>query len=1019
MHKIRLIFWGILCLVMLGLLGIPSQKALAADTSIAINTSTFGPSVDGKAPYDSDDTAGHDSNGTNGIVRSFDDIIIPVNLQFATDKVPYTLTFKLTGSIDNGMASKHVLNAAYDKSWGGTYDYDSNSSTFSRTVSFEVTDTNNGAWSQSVPIHVYGASNGTVLTPKLSVSLVSMTKDGTTTALSGTQDLTPAAGAVNHASFKVSSVTSVGVTLPNYYKGLPTFNDYTHATGTNQKNALIGNLSYAVGLKPISGRSNSYLGAAYPDPGTPITVYLDGNTTLNGTNVNAMSTTGIQTFQYGHNRQALTTMPAFAALYPNTNNVAVDNYVPYSSAAEAENLYGNAANLINYVTDSGAVTPNANETSFTFSDWYTSDTFPNIPESYAGVDPVNYYANETKSFISASARMILPLDAYKSGQQLSFKISNGGLSYTSGGQAVTASADDTNIIDGDIYSDFVQYDYQPTAKLGSVTITQNYDDLDEVKLGTDTWNSDSDEALYFGQQFFGWTHFALYNYDAQGGAYLMSLWNPAESAYDSSRQPYLKDDFTPAGTSLDPTFSYGVAISSSYSLTAMKSKNMDSYTWYSTAAQAEAHGKISAVRASITNIIAKGNQFNMFVPRKVITTTAGTKTASGDPYISISRTKTYFDSSHSAAYTLESPYSQFNYTPASYATNGTFTDASGSYQTKIGSSIKNYTSVRPGATALIEPYLVRLKEFQSDKSGYGSADTAKISVTPKIEALDDTDIDATKVTLTLPTGVNYQPGTAKLGGATVSPTLSTDDSGQTTLIFDLANPQVGNNGPITFDVAFSQSELAFDSYGQASPKITGLIESDKDQSVQALRSASLTLSVAKAYEIAVEKAGHGGTGTGSSVIERHTPFNYSVKFRNDYADAVSDVNILDKLPQDGVNGSHFSGNYLLNQVTGASDGAQIWYTTSDKYKASDTKSVVTDNAVSEPNTIYKAIQNGDSDWTAFSPGTAVNKAVTAIFYHMPSLDIGVGSAFTVDLSPGTGDNANVSGGCLQQHTDCE
>ncbi|MCD2257508.1 hypothetical protein FHQ08_12510 [Lactobacillus sp. CC-MHH1034] len=977
----------------------------AASTAGTLVTSTYGPNRDGEAPFDSNDDPGYDINANNGIVRSFDKIYVPINLQFDASDQPYTIRFKLTGTIDNGVVANHMLNAKYDSSWGGTYDYDDNSSTFSRDVSFNVTDKNNGLWSQTVPIQVYGATNGTVLTPHVSVQMVSVTQAGATTPLMTKTDLTPPIGSLD--STKVSSQTNLAVAIPSYQTSTPSFNDYANATVPNKKEGIVGSMGFGIGVKPLSGRGTSFLGAAYPDPGTPITINLTPKVTLNGSDVSSLSN-NIQTIQFGYVNTPLTTAQSYASLYPNMNNQVLSDRLPRSMIFGSEN----GQNQINGVYNTGEFTSDASKITFTFDDWYGSDIYPNISSDYSGALAIDPWATQMKTFITSVFNLFLPTSAYVSGQNMVFSILNGGLSYTLNGRATTATKDQTDIIMSASDSTFktaytgqVNFTYNNTPKMGAGQTWSNYMDDGLSDLGTDHWSMTSDPALYMGQKFYGWTHYGTFTADAVGGADILEWWNPEESKYDDTRAILFANGTTPAGNPIKPTYQYGVA-NSANTLANMQARDFNSFVWYNTPAEAEKNGAISAVAIHITQPIGMTDQSNISIPREVITKVAGTNNQKGeydDPYITLTRSKSYYDTSKSTAYEYDTPYGTYAYTPSTY-TNGQFTNHQAyNVATDDKGSQGSYPGSLPsfGATALIEPYLVRLSDFSADKSGYGSQDTAKLSITPKVLASAGADVKDVTVKVTLPKGISYVANTAKHGSDAITPTIATDTNGVTTLSFTLKRPEIGTSEPITFQANFQQLNLTFDANGQTNLNLTAEISSSDDQSVAQLRTKNLSIPISKAYTVAVVKEGHDASGTGNPVVERNQPFNFTVKVRNDYDDVTKNVNVLDKLPQNGVNGSHFSGDYILNNIslTSPTGAATIWYNTAAKYQESDDPDVTKNLELSEPNTVYKKAVASEDGWVQYTPGTELDKKVTAILIHEPSLNPGETHLYAMNYTP--------------------
>lgn len=997
----------------------PQGQTQAA--SGVLESTSFGPTQDGTAsPFDSNNDPGNDDGANNGIVRSWDKIITRANLTFATANAPYDVTFTLSGTLDNGMVNKQIQNAGFDDTVGGAYSYTNNTVTFSTEQTFHVTSTNS-VDVVNVPINVYGAQNGTVLTPHLHVHVTKVVSGTTTTPEDISQDITTPATSDTQTCFKVSSKVNLGVVVvdDSGTNGVQDFNTYTGATGTAQKKAQVGALNFGVGLKPLSGRTN-FLGTAYPDPNSTITVNFAQSANISG-NAISLATDPVQTFQISQARASYTTIPLFASLYPGAKTKPGIQMIPFGWGGLAEA----GQDVINSVINTGTITADTTKLSYSFNGWQAGGVTPNNNGNGSTItDP---WAQQTKLFLSASATLILPTDQYTDANKaakdtLNWIASTASVNYVDNAQKDEAAADALKILPSDStmahdsgYGDSETWSYNPTTVFGSQSMNTILKDDNYNLLGATYWEN-YDAAAYSGQKIITDMHFGAYAINIGTGADTYEIWNPNESKFDDTFQPYMPGNDA-NGKPFVPQFWYGVSKTGKYDLASLNSADDNSFTWYDTAAKAEAAGAISAIK-NVVNQPYDTSQCDWYFRRIVTTTHPGTAEANGNPYITIARAVSYYGARTDPSSTYWFPWGSYNYVPSVYnrapsatdQTSGFVPGTTKGYKNKIGTQITDADNGDYSlATLLVEPYLTRLDAVTSNAPQYHMSDTAKFTITPDIEAAEK-DITTSTVTLTvtLPAGVTYVGGSLKQGGTPITPHLKQNTDHTTTMTLSLDHPTGGVQPDLTFSTTFDQIGIDFGADVTKKLSVTAVISSPDDSSVIATRTKSASFTALKDTAIVGDKQSADGAGKtygNTAIVERNSEFYFQVHMRNDYSSAYT-VNILDRLPANGQKGvgdtaSQFSGGYALEDIQPELAGSTIWYTYDPAFAPDGSG---TNNA----DTAYAAI-SGITDptkkWYQYTPGTDLsskydeNKPITAFIFHQDNLPVGGSNVFTMKYKP--------------------
>lgn len=210
---------------------------------------------DGTAPFDLDDEPGNDSAYDNKVVRSFDSFSYPLKVTInpkGVDKLE-NIVLRMTGTLDNGITGDRV-NAKF--AVGGTEDMATGKVSF--TQEYTIAQTGNSVMIP-IAVEVQGAPDGLVLTPDVTVEVVSVggkAIDGSSVkthfdALPGVE----VSAKVNIRPFVGSGLAGQGI--PYYpYAGISRDMDdkeNTHAFAASW------------GVEKLPGKSDMR-GATFPDP---------------------------------------------------------------------------------------------------------------------------------------------------------------------------------------------------------------------------------------------------------------------------------------------------------------------------------------------------------------------------------------------------------------------------------------------------------------------------------------------------------------------------------------------------------------------------------------------------------------------------------------------------------------------------------------------------------------------------------------------------------------------------------
>ena len=230
---------------------------------------------DGTATFDSDNNPGHDANGSNGVVRSWDQIIYLVSFAVQNNSnttygnINYSIQADLKGAVTVGSDGKTPQVNAQIAS-GTMYNNDGSTYTGGAGYSEGVMQSsiaNTGQVFVPVIVNVYGAPNGYKLQPTFKVSIISADNQDTLETEGSIKSPLNTYDGTDFSQFSPSATTvsaapSVGVTL---VKGQTQAG--TTVFGGSNSNLDADDVAAVIALQPLAEHkswTNPYVGATYP-----------------------------------------------------------------------------------------------------------------------------------------------------------------------------------------------------------------------------------------------------------------------------------------------------------------------------------------------------------------------------------------------------------------------------------------------------------------------------------------------------------------------------------------------------------------------------------------------------------------------------------------------------------------------------------------------------------------------------------------------------------------------------------
>lgn len=932
----------------------------------------------GTASFDMNDNPGYDSNETNTIVRSHDQVIYLVSFTIQNDTKDQNYTnirYRLKATLPNAITkdANGVPQVNGEIANGNYYDNASNDGTQYSEGVMESVISDTGQIFVPVVVNVFDAKHGTLIEPTFELTILDAENldSGVTEIVNNVYD-----AEFNVPQTSVSAKPSVQIQLVagDRKKGTEVFG------GTN------ANLdAYDVGavtiLRPLEGRATGdYRGASFPSGPITYTIKQKGTYQVKGSS----TTNNLSTGQYANYSIGAYAPAVYQRTEPFTKNTSTVNTnvfttplaVPNATTGEiySSQPKGLLEEIGVYESGNFNVTTNGNVTN----------------SDYAGVvNPYTYLMTGNRT-TSASSKSFSSLELI--------------MSWDRSQTETLARANNWNRYDMTFYIDSVSYDGITTANNSSISypniitpagaytggpvlakasdpedITSNLTNLDlnEASIAVNAGNArlnSGDSIVAF--NFVGTTNEAVYEIDT------ILMWDPSALQYDTSRESWAS---TEAGV---PKFKYGVAKNFANSppttMQVYAFPNTEAlYNWYSTPEEALASGgEISAVACYAKTSVPTGWKGMPKIPLKVIQKQPGNKTPAGNPLVLLT-VQQFKDNNGNVLYdpVKDEPFwpnvNYGKYLPTQYDSSGKATSYPMLYVCWIGES------------AYVNPFSI-LTKTEVEKELYDTSETISMKVTGILTGTSSVDYDGA-LTTTLPKGIHYQANSSKdaKGNSLPEPTVTNNADGTTKLRWTFSDMPLTTGVEVNFKATSDFPELNFDSSGftgnltvstvgemwrKDDPKV-------KDEAVAAIRSSSDTFKEKLIQQVIVSKTGDKklievGDDTPVGVTDA---IKYTMTTKNESAQPIKDARISDVLPYDGDSrGTIFHGSYKVTEVTVDDPNAKIYFT-------NETVSETTD-----PNDI--------NDWTLYSSSSDISKA-KGFLVTTESLPIGDTITLTVTIDP--------------------
>lgn len=362
---------------------------LAADDPIQMGEGRISLKT-GTATFDGDDAPGHDSNDTNTIVRSYDQVIYLVSftIQNSTQDQDYTnIRYRLKATLSNAVTKdgNGVPQVNGEIANGTYYDHAINDGTQYSEGIMESTISDTGQVFVPVVVNVFDAKHGTELKPTFELEVLDAenAETGNIEAINTTYD-----SEFTVPETTVSAKPSVAIQLVqgDRKKGTVVF-------GGSNANLDAYDVAAITVLRPLDGRAaGDYRGTTFPSGPITYTIKQKGTYQVNGS-ATTNNLTSSQYANYSVNAYAPATYSRTASFTKNTETVNTNVFTNPLAAPNASTgkIYssqpeGNLAEIGVYESGDFEVTSNGNVTN----------------KNYAGVvNPYTY--NMTGTRISSSA----------------------------------------------------------------------------------------------------------------------------------------------------------------------------------------------------------------------------------------------------------------------------------------------------------------------------------------------------------------------------------------------------------------------------------------------------------------------------------------------------------------------------------------------------------------------------------------------------------------------------------------
>ena len=883
--------------------------------------------ADGTAPFDRNDEPGNDSGEHNRIVRAWDTVTYPVKMTINPKKTDMleNIKVKLTGTLENGI-TKDQVNASF--AIGGYADLKKEEVGF--TQEYTIQRTGNSIM-LPVTINVHGAKNGLVLTPNITVEVISVDGKPIKGVKTKFDDLPGVA-----VSSKVNIKPYVGSGLTD--AGFP-YMPYSKLTNANGKDSdVTGIYAFAVswGIDKLPGKSD-IKGAAFPEPDGTINftvelageVYWSGGPKQKQTDLFDFEGQDIRVELFDH-RPVMNVARGVGQKHMLADGVTYNFTQPINFWAPRSSMLGLNANQIqneslHSVMDSGKwdISAQVNERHKTVykgsnTGFTIGDTFPSRQANY-GLDRPAQFGLDSKLFSSHSFlvdmqneyRINGPLNPKNYSNNVYYRVKvvldnyvdpEGNVTeYNKSGAYTNHQRNETGNMNA--YGTFKAYPYKGYRhELGYLS--------DKQKTA---WSSPVGDAaivvgsdVYFEARVIPATGLNLY-----GGYEAVYRWNTDAFELTKKYAEEADADILALGyrnlvfdwiknNREKQTNYYGVAKFRNNEFSTYMTKGIDDYRWYRTYDEAIKHGPVGAIKSDVRAPVGGIKSEQVYIPLRVKHENIGfgSETKQGTPLVATVNFYVYLDEERKQV--IDATKNQVHQNPSKWNDLGTLLEM----QRPVGGSV-NFESlgVVPAKTTTL---------VKSDKDTYYNSETIKWTVDnsvtlPSYGVPDGIDSGVT-VTQTLPKGLNYKTGSGKVDGAAVEPEITKNADGTTNLVWRTFISNQSRKIPsITFETTINPFALVANSV-QSSVTVKSVIESEMDGRPVDLRTSTKSVTILKVGMVGIYESINENHG------DKNSDFTLTLSPYTTVEDE-EDVTGLTHLPLSGDPiGSSYSGTAVFSKI---------------------------------------------------------------------------------------------------------
>lgn len=928
----------------------------------------------GTSPFDSNNTAGYDSSATNTVVRSFDSIVYLLAFTVeASDPmtsytdIKYRVDMDLPKAFANGSDGKERFNAEIVDAEHGMMVNESNGTKTSKGY-VESTIKNNGQVLLPVIVNVYGAEHNTSLRPNMKITIISAKNAQTGQVETINTEYTQTS--LSQLKLPATTVSAKASITAKLVKGKRVVMSKFAAVRNDNWEAVSLGITFA--LKPLSGRgADDFRGSTFPKGEILTKINSDSiYRPLNGADIPLdISQTAAISGGYTRPVHAMTYSTAtnkatgWTQILHNTKTLNInDSLIPVDVP------YGKTGNL-------HVVEPQVSTEAKKTIGVYDSGTMEAENTVNALIITANDYAPVYNPYTYTM---------YGEATNANEKMFFSGMMIVEWCKEYMALKGGTGAYITDLDIDLLRYEGRTYTDINStVTISDN-----RVPSGSHTavgvfTGANPQEPL---STFHNWSDTTGDGTIGQGAKMYAGgvsivvpeqstevesiiRWNANSFEYDPTRQVHAHNKgYIPSKTR------YGVGRTKNHPtlVTGTKAQIDGEYTWYDTPEKALAKGKISAVKFFYNK---NGGGFSTWNGAPVIAVgPVGYKDSQGNPNVVLSHPFYYLPDGTLDGFVQPVGHT---YVPSVFDSNGK----------KTGGHTRS-----SGDTLYIKPFSITTTT-EPEKPTYQTTELVKWKVIGSI--LSESDVQfAGRLTTTIPKGLSYDVGSAVDGSGKPFSEYSVKKNadGTTTVIWDFDNqyPKRGDRVEVNFTTTPVLNELTFNniSVAQLEVKTVGEVwrqsnPSQYDTTVESQRSSAGQINLYQMQQVTIEKSvDKKQIEVGENDPSGATPstaIKYRIKVKNDSAENLSNVKILDVLPYDDDSlGSKFDGSYTLTSIRNVQGTAQFSYTNTITAGLED----------SDPNTI--------TGWTTYTSGA---KDVKALLFTVSQLKIGEEYECEITLQP--------------------